>query len=222
MNMLDVTLQAACPCVMCPRYEPLALLEEDSHRFLICGDGLHVEVKRPWLHAILKVMDSPIPLPYGQPPKVFSINLHRRALIGGLQHFIRRAREVSPLEHAAWLTFDPSQMAVGYVEPEVISRGGAHISYHRPDASAVCLPAVDCHSHGILHAFFSDEDERDDRTDDAKLAFVVGNLDKPEVTVAMRFVGFGLSLDISDWIRGLIYADEVQNDTELGSKSHEQ
>lgn len=222
MNVLDATLQAACPCVMCPRYEPLALLEDDSHRFLICGDGLHVEVKRPWLHAILKVMDSPIPLPYGQPPKLFSINIHRRALIDGLQHFIRRAREVSPLEHAAWLTFDPSQMAVGYVEPAVISRSGAHISYHRPDASLVCLPVVDCHSHGILDAFFSDEDEKDDRTDDAKLAFVVGNLDKPNVSVAMRFVGFGLSLDISNWIRGLMYADSIPNETEFGSKSHEE
>ena len=40
-------------------------------------------------------------------------------------------------------------------------------------------------------AFFSGTDERDDRTDDAKLAFVVGNLDKPEVSVTMRFVGFG-------------------------------
>ena len=223
MNMLDATLQAACPCVMCPRYEPLTLLAEDSHRFLICGDGLHVEVRRSWIHAILKVMDSPIPLPYGQPPKLFSIQLHGRALVAGLQHVIRRAREVAPMEHAAWLTFDPDQMAVGYVEQEVISRGGGHIRYHRPDATPRCLPVVDCHSHGNLPegAFFSDEDDADDMTDDAKLAFVVGNLDKPEVSVVMRFVGFGLSLELSEWVRGLLYADHISNETELGNDNHD-
>ncbi len=104
MNPLDATLQAACPTVMVPRYEELTLLNDDSHRFLIADDGLYAEVRRPWIHAILKVMESPIPLPYGQPPGLFDLNLHRRALVGGLQHFIRRAREVSPLEHAAWLT----------------------------------------------------------------------------------------------------------------------
>lgn len=224
MNMLDATLQAACPCVMCPRYEPLALLEEDTHRFLICGDGLHVEVRRPWLHAILKVKDSPIPLPYGQPPKVFAINVLSRSLIGGLQHFIRRAREVSPIEHAAWLTFDPIQMGVGYVEPAVISQGAGHIRYHRPDATARCLPVVDCHSHGNLPqgAFFSDEDDTDDMIDDAKLAFVVGNLNKPEVSVVMRFVGFGLSLDLSDWLRALMYDGDMTAETELGSDSHDE
>lgn len=203
MNALDQALQAACPTVMVPRYEELALLTDDSHRFLIAGDGLHVEINRPWIQAILKVTDSPIPLPYGRVPPRFNINLHRRALVGGLLHFIRRAREVSPLEHAAWLTFDPVEGAVGYIEPEIISRSENHIQYHRPDATSRCLPVVDMHSHGMLKAFFSGTDEVDDRTDDAKLAFVVGNLDQPHPSVVMRFVGFGLSLDLTEWVQGL-------------------
>ncbi len=200
MNSLDKALQAACPCLMVPRYEPLELLQEDGHRFLIGGSGLFVEVRRPWLHAILKVTDSPIPLPYGTPPDLFSINLHGRALLGGLQHFIRRAQEVSPIEHAAWLTYDPIQGAVGYTEPEVISRSADHIQYHRPDATPNCLPIVDCHSHGTAPAFFSGTDERDDSTDDAKFAFVAGNLDQAHPSMVMRFVGFGLSVDLSEWL----------------------
>lgn len=218
MNVLDATLQAACPCVMCPRYEPLTFLEGDSHRFLVASDGLYVEVRRPWIHAILKVVDSPIPLPYGQPPRQFSINLHRSDLVGGLWQFIRRAREASPDEHAAWLTFDPIQVAIGYDEPEIISRGRTHIRYHRPAVTATCLPVVDCHSHGLLPAYFSLTDEMDDRTDDAKLAFVVGNLDRPDVTIAMRFIGFGLSLNLSDWARGLLYAESIPAD--LGGDDH--
>ena len=126
---------------------------------------------------------------------------------------------MSPLEHAAWLTFDPAQSAVGYIEPEVISRSADHIKYHRPDATVNCLPVVDAHSHGILPAFFSGTDEEDDRTDDAKLAFVVGNLDKPEVSIAMRFIGFGLSLDISDWAAGILYSLPISNKSELGTEN---
>lgn len=203
MNSLDKALQAACPCLMVPRYEPLQLLDGDGHRFLVGGGGVFVEVRRPWIHAILKVMDSPIPLPYGTPPDLFSIRLHGRALIGGLKHFVRRAQEVSPIEHAAWLTFDPSQGAMGYTEPEVVSRSADHIQYHRPDATPRCLPVVDCHSHGTTPAFFSGTDETDDATDDAKLAFVVGDLDKPSPSMVMRFVGFGLSVDLSDWVMGI-------------------
>ena len=219
LNKLDAMLQGVCPCVMVRRYEELALLEADGHRFLIGGDALHVEVRRPWLHAILKVVDSPVPLPYGQPPLLFSINIERQALVGGLQHFIRRARDVSPQEHAAWLTFDPNGGTLGYVEPEVIARGTAHIQYHRPDATASCLPAVDCHSHGLLPAFFSHTDERDDRSDDAKLAFVVGSLFEARPTIAMRFVGFGLAVDLSEWVRPLLYADGLSTDTSTGDEN---
>ena len=213
MNALDKALQAACPCLMVPRYEPLALLQDDSHRFLIGGTGLFVEVRRPWLHAILKVTDSPIPLPYGTPPDLFSINLHGRALLGGLHHFVRRAREASPIEHAAWLTYDPIQGAVGYTEPEVISRSAGHIQYHRPDATPHCLPIVDCHSHGTSPAYFSGTDERDDATDDAKIAFVAGSLDQPNPSIAMRFVGFGLSVDMSDWLAQIWFNDRGREES---------
>lgn len=212
MSALDKALQAACPCVMVPRYDDLALLSDDSHRFLIGGSALHVEVRRPWLHAILKVVDVPVPLPYGTPPSLFAIHLHQRALVGGLQHFIRRAREASPIEHAAWLTFDPTQGAVGYVEPEVISRSEGHIQYHRPDATPTCLPVVDCHSHGTAPAFFSATDERDDSTDDAKLAFVVGDLDKAVPSIKMRFVGFGLSVDLSAWCESICHNIDSSNE----------
>lgn len=198
---------------MCPRFEPLALLETDSHRFLVCDDGLHVEVRRPWIHAILKVADAPSSLPYGPAPTRFSLQLRRQSLIGGLRHFIRQARDAAPMEHAAWLTLDSTldapQRRMNYVEPAILSRGTAHITYQRPVVTPSCLPVVDCHSHGILPAFFSDTDDADDLSDDAKLAFVVGNLDRPAISVAMRFVGFGVSLDISDWIHGLLYAESM-------------
>lgn len=204
MNQLDLVLQTVCPTVMVGRYEPLALLDSDGHRFLMAEDGVHVEVLRPWLHVISKVSEVAVKMPYGQVPALFKINLHRRALAAGLRRFIGRAAELAPDEHAAWLTFDPDQGAIGYVEPLVISRGREHIQYRRPDATPSCLPVVDCHSHGTSPAFFSGTDDKDDRTDDAKLAFVVGNLDQPTPSVAMRLSMMGLSIDLSEFVRSIL------------------
>lgn len=206
MHVLDATLQTACPCVMYPRYGEFQPLPEgcSTHRFLICSDGLYVECRRPWMHALLQVSEIGIPLPYGTPTPFLNINIERPALTKALHHFIRRAREVSPLEHAAWLTYDPSTGAVGYTEPAIISQSRDHISYHRPEATPYRLPVIDCHSHGLHPAGFSADDDKDD-VDDAKISFVVGNLDCPTPSLAIRFVGFGFSQDIPDWGHALLY-----------------
>lgn len=214
MNSLDQMLQAACPTVMIPRYEELNLLDTDTHRFLVAHNGLFAEIKRPWLHAVFNVVDSPVPLPYGEAPRLFDIRIQRRALVRGLLHFIRRAKELSPLEHAAWLTYDPVEGAIHYCEPLVVSRSEGHIQYHRPEASPRHLPVVDMHSHGIFPAFFSKTDDEDDRTDDAKLAFVVGNLDSAEVSTRMRFVGLGISEDISKWVMALLHNENTSHNTD--------
>ena len=206
---LDAVLQTACPCVMVPRYEPLALLREDSHRFLAAGDGLYVEVRRPWVHAILRVVASPIPLPYGLPPPLFNIGVSQADLRCLLHRFIEDARRACPQEVAAWVTFDPVGKRFGYEVPEVLSSGNEHIQYRRIDAGPNCLPMIDCHSHGVLPAFFSKTDNVDDLNDDAKLAVVVGNLDRQTPSVAMRFSGFGLTVDLSDWVTPLLYTDGV-------------
>ena len=205
MNPLDSTIQKVCPTVMVPRHEPLALLDHDSHRFLIGADALFVEIRRPWIHAIIRLVDTPMPMPYGQPPVMFSLRIDRRALVAGLQRFIDQARSVAPLEHAAWLTFKPSTGALEYAEPAILNRGNGHIQYERPEATPDSLPMCDVHSHGSFSAYFSGVDQVDDLNDDAKLAFVVGNLDQPTPSVAMRFVGLGLSLSLSEWIGALLY-----------------
>ena len=212
MHPLDATLQSACPCVMFPRYGDFQYLPEqsDTHRFLICSDGLYVECRRPWVHLLLKVSDVGIPLPYGTPTPFLNLRLPTRPLIQSLLHFIQRAREISPLEHAAWLTYDPTTATMDYREPLVLSRSRDRIQYHRPAVTQLQLPVIDCHSHGLHPAGFSLEDDQDD-VDDAKLSFVVGNLDQPIPSVALRFVGFGFAHDISTWAEALLYP-EIQLD----------
>jgi PRTRC genetic system protein A len=191
--------------MICPRYGAFATLQTDAHRFIVGGDGLYVEIRRAWLHAVLPISHTSAPLPYGRPPEMFVLKLHARQLVDGLRHFIARAGESSPQEHAAWLTFDPARELVGYVEPGVLSRSNSHVRYERPHAKPDALPVVDCHSHGEMGAFFSARDDQDDLGDDPKLAFVVGNLDEAEPSVSMRLVGLGINVDISEWVRAILY-----------------
>ncbi len=209
MNALDTLIQQVCPTVMVPRHEPLALMENDGHRFLMGSDAFYVEVRRPWLHAIIRLSDTPVALPYGQPPLIFDLLIDRHALVGGLRHFIEQARAITPLEHAAWLMFDSTTKRLDYTEPVILSRGNGHIRYERPEATPTRLPAIDAHSHGAFPAFFSATDQKDDLNDDPKLAFVVGSLDQPCPTIALRLVGLGLSLDISEFATSLLYDEGI-------------
>jgi PRTRC genetic system protein A len=194
---------------MCPRYGALALLETNTHRFIVGTDGLYIEIRRAWAHVILPIAPSSIPLPYGRPPEVFEINLYQGALVHSLRHFIEEAQKNVFQEHAAWLMFDPASQQIGYFEPDVLSCSGSHIHYERPRARVDSLPIVDCHSHGMLEAYFSPRDDSDDLPDDAKLSFVVGNLDRMKPSVAMRFVGLGTNVDLSKWVCSLLYPDSI-------------
>ena len=68
---------------------------------------------------------------------------------------------------------------MNYVELAIFSRGTAHITTSTaPSSPRRACRCVDCHNHGNSSRFFSDTDDADDLSDDAKLAFVVGNLDR--------------------------------------------
>lgn len=202
LNRLDATLQATCPIVAVPRYEPLAPLAQDGHRFLVGADGVYLDLRRPWLRFTALTAASAVPMPYGpvEPVAAFGFGSELPLLLG---RFIERARDACPLEHAAWLMFDTVTRRLDYHEPPIDFGTVASIRYRRPAASASSLPAVDIHSHGRLPAFFSATDDRDDN-DDAKLAVVFGNTNRTAVSVVARLVVAGLRIDYSEWISEML------------------
>ena len=205
MNSLDSILQSVAPMVMVPRYESLTPIRPNSHRFLSCADGIYLEVHRPWIHGVFKISDLAIKLPYGQVEPRFALNIYSDTFMAALSEFIQEARTTSPVEHAAWLTYHPNQeVTLQYCAPRVISSSNGHIRYERPDASAECLPAFDCHSHGATPAYFSRTDNHDDLKDDLKIAIVVGNLDKEIPSIVARLVGMGLNVNLSEWVQSLV------------------
>ena len=50
MDARDVALQHSAPVVTVPRYGGFTPLVENGHRFLVTGDGLWLEARRPWMY----------------------------------------------------------------------------------------------------------------------------------------------------------------------------
>lgn len=205
MNPLDANIQSLVPTVMVPRYEELDPIRPDSHRYLAATDGMYVEIDRPWINVVLKTSESAFALPYGAVSPRCNLRIKGADIKDAFDTFIAAARAVCPVEHAAWLTYHPTQGGtLRYFAPEVLASTNDFIRYVRPDARPDSLPIIDCHSHGYHRAFYSQTDDTDDLNDDLKLALVIGNLDKGNISLVARLVGMGLQIDISEWVGALV------------------
>ena len=66
MDARDVALQHSAPVVTVPRYGGFTPLAENGHRFLVTGDGLWLEARRPWLYLrVPLVCQKSVPILYG-------------------------------------------------------------------------------------------------------------------------------------------------------------
>lgn len=210
MNRLDSLIQQMCPTVMVPSHEPLSALDSDAHRYLSAQDGLYLELWRPWLHLRQCVAPASMKLPYGSIEPCMNFAVHTSELVSALVAFIQYAQANREEEVASWFMFDPQTRRLEHVVPKTISSSAGHIKYERPSVSAERVPMLDCHSHGRIGAFFSREDDLDDLADDAKVSFVVGNLDEPTPSVACRLTAQGYIHDLTDWVFKLIDASGRQ------------
>lgn len=195
---LDQALLAAAPVAAVPRHAPFHPLQEAGHRFLLAADGLHIEVRRPWLHFIHRLAESPkVAIPYGQLEKKCAFDF---GLIGSalpqLKEFSAKAKSDAPLEAAASLLWDHAARSWRIAYPEVIGEASAsRIEYRQVEVGENESLAIDVHSHGHLAAFFSDTDDADDRGA-VKISVVFGNLDTDKPTVAFRLCVLGLYIPI--------------------------
>src|SRR5512143_2580712 len=98
---LDAALLAAMPTITVPRYGAFEPLTAPGQRLLVAANGLFLEVRREWLHAIAECgcIDADVQLPYGsvQP----QLDLPRGALPSELiDAFVEVARARLPNECA--------------------------------------------------------------------------------------------------------------------------
>lgn len=195
---MDMALLAAAPIAAVPRYAPFHPLQENGHRFLLAADGLHLEVRRPWLHFIHHVArQSVVAIPFGEMAKKCELDFGTiGSALAQMKEFAAKAKADAPIEAAASLLWNHAEKAWRIVYPKIIGEATTgSIQYEQVVPGESESLAIDLHSHGHLGAFFSGTDNEDDRGS-VKIAGVFGDLDKDQPTVAFRMCVLGLYIDI--------------------------
>jgi PRTRC genetic system protein A len=183
----DFALLSSTPALMQPRFGTLAPLRA-GHRYIVGRGGLYVEARSAVLHAVACVAPSAAALPFGVVTPSLTVpegGLPRNLI----EEAVVRSRGCVPEEWAGVIVYGAS----GYrlVEPEVLSRSAAHVSYGRSGIDDETV-VVDVHSHGKGAAYFSAQDDEDDTARGGfYLAVVLGEVTAESPSVAARLVIHG-------------------------------
>lgn len=177
MDARDRVLQETAPTLMVPRFTPLEPLSQPGHRFLAAANGEWLEIMRTWLYARVPLSAaSCVAKPYGSvtgclewlcPPIPLSL----------FERFAAQAKACSPVEAAAWITWDENSGDFALREVGVRDASATRIHFDRPRLEEGEHLVVDLHSHGAGPPFFSATDDADDRGE-VKLSVVLGHCDR--------------------------------------------
>lgn len=190
MDPRDMALQAVCPVLAAPRFGVLPEMP-NGQRLIVGAGGLYVQVKLDWLDCVhcLTPEGLGMPLPWGKVDERlrFSFGVLPIRLI---ESFIEAARRGLPDEVAGALIYARSTGRLRLALCEPVRTSPLRIDYRVPAMAADETLAVDLHSHGAGPAFWSADDDRDDRG--IKVAGVFGRLDQPRPEAEFRLVLNGL------------------------------
>lgn len=111
--------------------------------------------------------------------------------------FYADAKAVFPSECAAWLVWNTQSRNFSYRLLRSINSGVGHLKCERPMLNENECLICDIHSHGPIPAFFSPEDDEDDRGE-IKIAAVIGGLgERNRLSVLFRLCVAGLNLPLN-------------------------
>lgn len=190
LNPRDAALQRSCMVISAPRFQALPPME-DGQRIVVAANGVFVQVKRAWLDCIEQIgdVDPCLPLPFGtlHPRVAFTFGTIPLTL---LQDFIAAGRAALPNEIAGALIYASSTGCLRLQLHQALSQSPNAIRYAISQLDEDETVAVDLHTHGSGSAFFSPDDDADDRG--VNVAGVFGNLDSETPSAAFRLVINGL------------------------------
>lgn len=192
---LDLALQAAVPTVPVPLHGKFVGLQQSGHRFLIASDGLYIEIRRAWLHAVWPVaLDSKVAKPFGKVEACVDL------AFGRIPHWILGSFENDAIgsgnmEIAACVVWNAVERTLHYRPCESIRASSHRVEYRRPVLAADESLVIDLHSHGYGRAYFSGVDNEDD-ANEVKIAAVVGTVNAVP-TWKFRLCLAGLFVDIA-------------------------
>lgn len=201
-------LMDAFPTVMVPKYGELFPCPTGKARFLMGRRGLFLEAVKPWGRIVTQLWECPRtqPLPYGEVEEQYSDFFKVLDAIEPImrQEVIPRAAEYAKrdLEWAGWIVFDGEGLRFLSVDFEAW-RAKAKVQY--PVLEKGWSLAVDIHSHGMIKAFFSSEDNEDD-AGGVKICIVLGDYEnrdgKPFFKSKTRFAVQGFFVDVKQETEG--------------------
>lgn len=194
---LDVASFKAVPTAVVPPWGMFTPLTENKHRFLLAKDGLHIEVRRPWLHLIHRLHEeTSITMPFGEVTPRIDLAFGRLGVALDLMRaFVRDAKNELPNEHVRHFAWDEQAQQLVPVDLQIEAATPGAVQYRTPDLPEHQSLAIDIHSHGSLPAFFSDEDNKDD-AGSVKFSGVIGNLDTSTPSLEFRLCVLGLYLPV--------------------------
>ncbi|AOZ04218.1 hypothetical protein BKK81_33010 (plasmid) [Cupriavidus sp. USMAHM13] len=192
MHAMDATLQASMPTVMVPRFGALVPMPSAGERLLMAANGVFLEVCRPWVRLVRRIASFSVPtaIPYGVVEEATDL-LCGKVPPALVREFAEMARRAMPKEVGAWIVWRAETGVFRLVPVQILEHSAGHLKYERPELRAGEYLVLDCHSHGRIPAFFSAEDNADDRFD-VKLALVVGSCDRPNPSLALRLCAKGV------------------------------
>lgn len=194
MNHIDTYLQAQAPTVMVPKHESLSPLEGCGHRLLMASDGVYYEAVRPWFHLVKRIADlEPICMPYGTVEEKTELRIDFPLEL--TQQFRLDALDYYPNECSAWITMNTVSGEFRYIMLDAIEARPDFLRVHRPTLPDNEVLVLDLHSHGALPAFFSGQDDRDDRGE-FKIAGVIGNVGDDTPTAKFRLCAGGMFMPL--------------------------
>lgn len=189
---VDRVLMSHTPAEMVPLHGEFVALERVGHRFLIANDGLWIEARREWIHAIWPLArQRHVSMPFGTLSATVDVAF-ARIPEDCMRQFADDARKAYPLEVGAVVLWQASTGRLRYHLCQTIAAGEDHLQEKWPTEEGWEVVG-DLHSHGKHHAFFSAKDRRD-MGSQVLIAGVLGCLDRPDPDIALALFICGLEV----------------------------
>lgn len=201
---MDQVLQAHTPVEVVPKYGEFVRMEAEDHRFLVCGDGLWVECRRRWVHAILPMARQSVSaMPFGKVKQTVDLAF-KHLPSWAILRFLEEARQHHPKEVGALVSWDEATGEFEYHSCKVLNSGIGHLKQAWPRLREGVWPVLDLHSHGPIPAYFSRQD-RADTGMEVIAAGVVGCLDavKPELALSLFACGVEVKVCLPEDLQGV-------------------
>ena len=175
------------PLINAPHGEQIAPPEKFGMRYVVGDTGLFREVTTPWLYSIQQIakVDGQ-PTPYGRcTPKVTLRCGNPPAELW--KSFRVEAEKAMPNECAGAFVWNHTAKTWRFAMREASMANPGWVDYQEVECGEDEVIVVDIHSHGTYPAFFSSQDDKDDKGG-IKVSAVIGQLDTDQPMIALRLV----------------------------------